>query len=203
MLLSYQSCTNKNYYLYLTNNSFCVEFLFFLCRAPLGRKTAPGFLREETSKQSLTWTLQPCQWHFPSTCTAAESLPWITSIFFPSLLGFAEAETSSILLPASPHCPGHAVAPLWQLQPSPWHPPCLLSLPTCSGSAPQPVLLGPPNLSNNAGLGDLQRFLTQAIKCSPAQLTSRTSRGGTLLCNILKFQGQSPWTLAACVKTKL
>lgn len=50
------------------------------------------------------------------------------------------------------------MVPFWQLQPSPWHPPCLLSPPTYSGSAPQPVLLGPPNLSNKACLRDLQRL---------------------------------------------
>lgn len=41
------------------------------------------------------------------------------------------------------------------------------------------------------------------MKCSQAPHPSRTSRGGTLFCSIQKFQGQSSWTLAACVKTKL
>lgn len=116
---------------------FSVQGSIPLSQPPLGKETAPGFLRAETSKHCLTWTLQPCQWYLPSTCTAAESLPWIRCIFFPSLSGFAEAKkTNSPLLPASPRCPGHAVVPLWQLQPSHWHPPPLLSQPTLSGSAP-------------------------------------------------------------------
>lgn len=165
MFLSYQSCTKKKIIIHTSSTTPFVSSSLFFCagsiplpQPPLGRETSPAFLREETSKQCLTWTLQPCQWHFPRTCTAAESLPWITSTFFPSLLGFAEANTNSTLLSASSHCSGHAMVPLWQLQPSPWHAPCLLSLPTCSGSAPQPVLLGPPNLSNKAGLRDLQRL---------------------------------------------
>lgn len=83
-----------------------------LCRVPffsvppLGRETAPGFLRPETSKHCLTWTLQPCQWHLPSTLMAAESLCWIRCVFFLSLLGFAkEKKTNSLLLPASTHSP--------------------------------------------------------------------------------------------------
>lgn len=129
MLSFDHSCTNKNYYFYLTNSPFCFKFPFFLCRAAFlchatsRQGNCPGLLREQTSKQCLTWTLQPCQWHFPSTCMTAESLPWITSIFFPRLLGFVKAKkTNSTLLPASPHSPGHAMVPVWQLQPSLWHP---------------------------------------------------------------------------------
>lgn len=111
---------------------FSVQGSIPLPQPPLGRETAPGFLREETSNQCLPWTLQPCQWHFPSTCIVAESLPWITRVFFPSLLGFAKAKkTNNSLLQVSPQSPGHAMVPVWQLQPSPWHPPCLLSPPTC------------------------------------------------------------------------
>lgn len=174
---------------------FSVQGSIPLPQPLLGRETASGFLREQTSKQCLTsWTLQPRQWHFPSTCIAAESLPWITSIFFPSLLGFAKAkkiqqQPASSLSPKP--CPHHGASLEASLAPtlSPW----LTQL-----------LLGPPNLSNKAGFRDLQRLsLYRQWNALKAPHPGRTTRGGTLLCSIQEFQGQSSWTLAACAETKL
>lgn len=135
---------------------------------------------------------------------------WITSLnhehLLSTIVGICQSKEdqqhpASSLSPQSWPCHGACLAasaqPLAPNLVSSAHPPALALLPT-------PCCWGPQTWATKQALEILQRLSLYRHKMlSSHPPPSRTSRGGTLLCSIQKFQGQNSWTLAACVKTKL
>lgn len=174
--------------MYLTDNCFCDKFIIF-CKGQLFSATATckqgkcrWFSKREDIKALLNMdSLMTFSRHMHG-CT----VPQILCIFFPSLLGCAEAEeTHSTTLPALSSVPC--------LQPSgPRHgssarasPPAPAPLPKGAAGAPKPE-------QQSRTWRFAKVFLRQATTCYHP--TPGTSSRGTPVSGIYKFQGQSPHT---------
>lgn len=149
-----------------------------LPQPPRGRETAHGFLREETSKQCLTRTLQPCPWHFPSTCTSLDH-EYLLSI----VVGICQSKEdqrhpAANLFPLPWSCCGASLAASAQ----PLAPTCVSSAhPTALDLLLSQYCWDPKPEQQSRTQRFAKAFLIQAIKYSQPPHPSKASRGGTLL----------------------